>query len=292
MNTSTATPSHHLSDLNGPSDAAVAQATDAPAGTATSMAANAFLQDFANPVADGHKVQTLYLYRELTVAEFKQALSEAQKTASKVDELSGFKPADGAKGQDAYGPKRRSMNNACSGMRKVWGVLRQHPEAVLPLQNLPAGGILGADLFPSFADAIIKATKWLDSTDESTNKVPMDWTGATLDQVDNARAIKKARRLNAKAEDAAMDDNPMQPGETQADYLARIEGAKADALADLEADRFLADADRIVKKLKDKHGDAWIEVAALIWAQAKPTTDVHPDYQTLMRPVLAQHSPE
>lgn len=275
MNTSVATPSHHLADLNGPSDAAVAQATDAPAGTATSMAANAFLADFANPVADGHKVQTLYLYRDLTVAEFKQALSEAQKTATKVDGLSGFKPADGAKGQDTYGPKRRSMNNACSGMRKVWGVLRQHPEAVLPLQNLPQGGILGADLFPSFADAIIKATKWLESSDD-TGKVPLDWTGATLDQVDNARAIKKARRLNAKAEDAAMDDNPMQPGETQADYLARIEGAKADALADLETESMQKQADRIVSKLKEKHGAAWVEVAALIWAQAKPTTDVHP----------------
>jgi len=219
-------------------------------------------------VADGHKVQTLYAYRELTVAEFKQALSEAQKNASKVDELSGFKPADGAKGQDAYGPKRRSMNNACSGMRKTWGVLRMQPDALLPLANLPAGGILGADLFPSFADAIIKATKWLDSTDESTNKVPMDWTGATLDQVDNARAIKKARRLNAKAEDMAMDAEPMKPGETQADYLARIEGAKADALADLETESMQKQADRIVEKLKEKHGDAWVEVAALIWAQA------------------------
>lgn len=273
MNTSTAIPSHPLTDLNGPSDAAVAQATDAPAGTATSMAANAFLADFADPVADGHKVQTLYLYRELTVAEFKQALAEAQKNATKVDGLSGFKPADGAKGQDAYGPKRRSMNNACSGMRKVWGVLRQHPEAVLPLQNLPQGGILGADLFPSFADAIIKATKWLDSTDESTNKVPLDWTGATLDQVDNARAIKKARRLNAKAEDMAMDAEPMKPGETQADYLARLEGAKAEALADLETESMQKQADRIVEKLKEKHGTAWVEVAALIWAQAAPTTD-------------------
>jgi len=207
------------------------------------------------------------------------------------DELSGFKPADGAKGQDAYGPKRRSMNNACSGMRKGYGVLRMQPDALLPLANLPQGCILGADLFPSFADAIIKATKWLDSTDESTNKVPMDWTGATLEQVNNARAIKKARRMDAKAEDMAMDVEFMKPGETQADYLTRIEGAKADALADLEADRFQADADRIVKKLKEKHGDAWVEVAAIIWAQAKPTTD-EPDYQTLMRPVLTQHSPE
>lgn len=266
---------HPLAALVGPSDAAVAQATDAPAGTATSMAANAFLADFANPVTDGHKVQTLYAYRELTVAEFKQALSEAQKTASKVDELSGFKSADGAKGQDAYGPKRRSMNNACSGMRKVWGVLRMQPDALLPLQNLPQGGILGADLFPSFADAIIKAGKWLESTDETCNKVPLDWTGATLDQVDNARAIKKARRLNAKAEDAAMDDNPMQPGETQADYMVRLEGAKADALADLETESMQKQADRIVAKLKEKHGAAWVEVAALIWAQAKPTTDEH-----------------
>lgn len=269
------TVAHPLASLVGPADAAVAQATDAPAGTATSMAANAFLQDFANPIADGHKVQTLYLYRELTVAEFKQALSEAQKNASKVDELSGFKPADGAKGQDAYGPKRRSMNNACSGMRKVWGVLRMQPDALLPLQNLPAGGILGADLFPSFADAIIRAGKWLESSDD-TGKVPLDWTGATLEQVDNARAIKKARRLNAKAEDMAMDDNPMKPGETQADYLARIEGAKAEALDDLETESMQKQADRIVEKLKEKHGDAWVEVAFLIWAQAKPTTDVHP----------------
>lgn len=276
MNTSTAIPSHPLAALVGPSDAAVAQANEAQAGTATSMAANAFLADFANPVADGHKVQTLYLYRELTVAEFKQALGEAQKNASKVDALSGFKPADGAKGQESYGPKRRSMNNACSGMRKVWGVLRMQPDALLPLANLPAGGILGADLFPSFADAIIKAGKWLESSDDM-GKVPLDWTGATLDQVDNARAIKKARRLNAKAEDAAMDDNPMQPGETQADYLARIEGAKAEALADLETESMQKQADRIVSKLKEKHGAAWVEVAALIWAQANMQNQEQPE---------------
>lgn len=269
------TVTHPLAALVGPSDAAVAQATEAPAGTAVSMAANAFLADFANPITDGHKVQTLYSYRELTVPEFKQAMNEAQKTASKVDALSGFKPADGAKGQDAYGPKRRSMNNACSGMRKVWGVLRLQPDAILPLQNLPAGGILGADLFPSFADAIIKAGKWLESTDD-TGKVPMDWTGATLDQVETTRTIKKARRMDAKAEDMAMDAEPMKPGETQGQYLARIEGAKANALAELETESMQKHADRIVEKLKEKHGAAWTEVAALIWAQAKPTTDVHP----------------
>ena len=257
---------HPLAALVGPSDAAVAQAQQSPAGTATSMAANAFLQDFANPIADGHKVQTLYAYRDLTIAEFKQALGEAQKKAAEIDGKAGFKAADGAKGQDAYGPKRRTMNNVATGMRKVFGVLRLHPEAILPLQNLPQGAILGADLFPSFNDATIKATKWLESTDEDVGKVPLDWTGATLDQVDNARAIKKARRLNAKAEDAAMDDNPMQPGETQADYLARIEGAKADALADLETESMQKQADRIVAKLKEKHGDKWVDVAALIWA--------------------------
>lgn len=269
------TVTHPLAALVGPSDSAVAQANEAPAVTAVSMAANAFLADFANPIADGHKVATLYAYRDLTVAEFKQAMNEAQKSATKVDGLSGFKPADGAKGQESYGPKRRSMNNACTGMRKVWGVLRLQPDVILPLQNLPQGGILGADLFPSFAEAIGKATKWLESTDE-TGKVPMDWTGATLDAVEATRAIKKARRMDAKTEDMAMEDNPMQPGETQAQYLARIEGAKEEALDDLETESFQKQADRIVTKLKEKHGDAWVEVAALIWAQAKPTTDVHP----------------
>jgi hypothetical protein len=268
VNTSTATPSHPLASLVGPSDAATAQASEAPPGTAASVAANAFLADFADTIADGHKVATLYSFRELTVAEFKQALAEAQKKASTVDTAAGFKPADGAKGQDAYGPKRRTMNNVATAMRKVWGVLRLNPETILPLQNLPQGAILGADLFPSFNDAIAKATEWLDSTNESTNKVPLDWTGATVEQVEAARNIKKARRMDAKAEDMAMDAEPMKPGETQADYMARLESAKDDARIALETESMQATADRIIKKLKEKHGDKWVDVAALIWDQA------------------------
>lgn len=168
----------------------------------------------------------------LTTAEFSDAIKKAKDIVDTIDSANGFKKAEGAKGQDAYGPRRQLLNARMSEAKRIFGVFKQAP------QILKEKG---------YWAAVNLSRQWLEINGKT-------WDGNKAQSKE-----EKAQARNTKLESAAMTAtmlaNPQEMGETRADYLQRIDAKMAQTIAAAKADSFDKRVDTIVASLNKQFGD-------------------------------------
>ena len=176
-------------------------------------AAHMLVTQFA--VAESTQARTVAIWntaKVLTCAEFDTALAEALKIAAKNDKLAGWVAPEDAKGRAKYGPTQSSLATLASQCRQVFGACKIDPECIV---SIPDGAIVQTDLFPNWSKAYALAQKFL--SDKG-----IDWQGNNVESVKAARKTKQATTENAEVMAEVMSAHPQNPGETMADYMARI----------------------------------------------------------------------
>jgi hypothetical protein len=228
---------------------------------------------------DNHRTRTIYslIQEGFTFAEYDQIERMALEMAKEADKAGGWKPKDGAKGRELYGPKQSAMAQRASERRQVFGVMRQNFTAIC---GVPASGIVHPDTLPTFDVALVKARKWLRDSQ-------LSWDGQGRKALPvRAQALLQNSTQDATAE--AMAENPKEPDEPMTDYLQRLApviAEKAEASVEKTQEQQAGD---IAKKLVKDHGlpmclkiaDAILKLASEPEAasdeEVKPETDTAP----------------
>lgn len=214
-------------------------------------AARTIIQSFSTSDNGQTKAIVLLAVSSLTVEEYEQAEKTACTMADEIDKAAGFKPPEGAKGANKYGPRRCTMNVQSSMRRQVFGAAKHLPDQFLPFG---ANGVLFTDALPVFSQAVKQARELLD-------KAGITWKGITKEAEAGNAAAKKATRTMRGVREEVEKSNPMQPGENYAAWQQRI--AKLIEEATMKAED--AEVEKLVSaqaaKLIEKHG---AQVAMLI----------------------------
>lgn len=148
----------------------------------------------------------------MTCAEYDEAVKAAIGHAAAADKLTGFVPAEGAKGRDKYGPLQSSMAQRASEMRQVFGYLKHH-------EGAQARGYL---------ETLADARAWL-------KEKGIDWTGADVKAQRAAAEATKQTKALADATRAAMLTTPKVEGETQGQWFERVAQNAQKAIAEAES---------------------------------------------------------
>lgn len=167
-----------------------------------------------------------------TTAEFSEDVKNAKKLADTIDGANGFTKPEGAKGQDAYGPKRQLLNSRLSEAKRVFGVAKMAPEVLKE---------------KGYWAAVNAARKWLDDH------------GKTWDGNKALNSAEKAAKREQGAKDeilgAIRKEHPQNMGESLAAWATRVETLYEDALQDGIAQSAVKRVETIVASLKKQFGD-------------------------------------
>lgn len=150
--------------------------------------------------------------------------AEAILMAKEADAIAGFIPKPDAKGSEKYGSKQASMRVQASMRRQVFGAARLNLSALV---SIPASGIVNPDTYPTFQQAVNLARVWLHAQ-------KIDWQGNKVEDLRRQRTQKADSRMWQQARDTAEQQNPQQPGETYAQWQARIIEVSQDIRAEIE----------------------------------------------------------
>ena len=192
--------------------------------------------------ADKQGLTTLETIKEiacthgLTHTEFAEQCKQAQKMADTVDKSTGFTPNDDAKGVEKYGPKRRLLNQRLSEAKQLFGVFKAAPDILKEKGYWPA---------------LAAAREYLAGKN-------IKWDGTKVQSQEEKLASNEAARVrDALAE--TMAKNPMEAGETRAEYLARID-AMADSAVELAQETaFNKGVESLYESIAKRHGQAMLE---------------------------------
>lgn len=225
--------------------------------------AHRLLAVFVNDESEAARIDTVRSMAigeaRITAQQLDDELTTAAKLADEADKLAGFKPAEGAKGQDKYGPKRASLNSIASQIRQLWGAMvhcnacggvSDDGEMIAP--KIPEG--MGFVRAVGVARTMLKAQgiKW-DGTEKPSEELQAI--------ADASIALQRAKVQAAKLA-------PQKAGETIADFQTRIDAEAEKILAKDASDKRESQIAKAVKGLIESLGleDA-AEVAARITAQ-------------------------
>lgn len=189
------------------------QSSGAEFNTGKTTAGFSLFEAFAVAAQTDVRIQTIsaLVADGLTVAEFAQAVTDSIGTAAAMDKLAGFKPADGAKGRDKYGPKQNTMVQRATEMRQIFGYLK------LTHADMHAGGYL---------ETLKAARQWL-------KDAGLTWEGNKAPTKEE-KAEKAETAAMAEATKQAMLTIAKQPGESAGEWFARVA---------VEAERLVAEAE-------------------------------------------------
>lgn len=192
----------------------------------------------------------------LTCEEFDECMADALTRAKQADKAAGWKPAEGAKGRDLYGPRQSSLASNASNARQVFGCFKVSPDAIA---KPGPSGVMHSDLFPNFSAAYRMAVAEL-------NRLKVNWKGQAVSVMEAAAKTKKANNAAIDIETAAKLANPQQAGETIEQWEARIE-ALLPEFEQAATDSAASDAGaKLFKSLVKKYGDEKLVEAILIAA--------------------------
>lgn len=167
----------------------------------------------------------------LTCVEFQASFKAAQAIADATDKSSGFTPAEGAKGIEKYGPKRRLLNQRGTEAKRLFGVFKLAPDE---LQE------------KGYWSALTAARAYLDAKG-------LEWDGNKAEGKE-AKELRKAGKLERETLAAVMEANAQQDGESRADYLVRIDEMAEEAVASAQEDAFNKGVKTLFESLSKKHG--------------------------------------
>ena len=208
-------------------------------------AAHVLCAQFAQPESTQSRTRAIWdMSRTLTCAEFDSAMAKALKLAADNDKATGWKPADDATGRAKYGPSQSSLATVASQCRQVFGATKIDPECIV---SLPQSGVVNPDLFPNWSKAVTLAREFL--ADKG-----IDWQGNNVESVKAARKNKQKTEGDAEAVAEVMSANPQNPGETMADYMARIADDVAAHVTTKHAQAMAAAAKKELERLIKVHG--------------------------------------
>lgn len=166
-------------------------------------------------------IRAIALDAGISCVEFDKAIKDAQEMASATDKANGFVKAEGAKGQDTYGPKRRLLNQRASEARSLFGVFKLQP-------------------------SLLKEKGYWQGLSDSRDylaELDIKWDGSKVLSKD-AKSAVKASKLEREALALVMAENAQEEGESRADYLTRIDGMADAAVEAAKAEEF----NKVVKK--------------------------------------------
>ena len=214
-------------------------------------AAHALVKEFAQPESTQSRTRTIWeLSLNLTCPEFNEAMNKALETAKANDKAAGFKPASDATGRDKYGPMQSTLATVASQCRQVFGACKIDPECIVSTAD---GQVVNFDLFPNWSKAVDKARAFL-----AEKKV--DWTGNPLSEVQAAKKAKAKRAGDADVMAEVMGAHPQQPGESMADYMARIADDVQAAQQDAYVKQVTESAKKELTRLVKVYGDGVADV--------------------------------
>lgn len=241
---------HPLTVIEQHAPAAPAARVVSSSGIDAANAGKQLVEMFADETGEATKVQAIQaMALSLTCGEFTDAVKKAKEIADSIDSLNGFKPAEGAKGSDRYGPKRGVLNARMSEAKQIFGVAKQAPDVLRELGYWPA---------------VNTARKWLGDHGKT-------WDGNKAETADEKRT-RKAQATEAAAMTQVMLANPQALGETRADYLTRIEAAMAEQVGKAQAESFDKRVQTIVESLKKQFGtekDALLEACNILLTEGQ-----------------------
>lgn len=194
----------------------------------------------------------------LTVDEFDNACKIAQKDADTADATGGFKAADDAKGAEKYGPKRRVLNQRLSEAKQLFGVFKLEPDL-----------LEGKGYWPA-----------LESAREYLKAQGIKWDGSI--NTAEAKAERKDAKLTQKAITDTMKANPHMPGESLADYNARVTAIAEEALETAKQEQFTAEITRVFTALQKAHSKEFLDSLALTILSQDPSEHVRDAASQLM----------
>ena len=179
-------------------------------------------------------IKEIALTSAITCVEFAKACKESQAIADNVDKGNGFVKPEGAKGQDAYGPKRRLLNQRLSEAKQLFGVFKLAPE-----QLHINGELMG------YWGALGKSREYLASKGIKWDNTP------ALDA--EQKQAKHASQVRTTARALAMDTHPQLKDETDEAYLMRIRDLMAEAVLAAEVEEFNKGVKTLFDSLTKKH---------------------------------------
>ena len=176
-------------------------------------AAHTLCAQFAQPESTQARTRSIWdMARTLTCAEFDDAMSRALKMAAANDKAAGWTPGEGVTGRKAYGPSQSSLATVASQCRQVFGACKIDPECIV---SLPQSGGVNPDLFPNWSRAYTLAREFL-------AEKGIDWQGNNVESMREARKTKAEASADSAVMAEVMQAHPKNPGESLADYMARI----------------------------------------------------------------------
>ena len=192
----------------------------------------ALVEMFADENGEATKVKQLQAMAQvITYEEFSKAVKHAKDIADATDKANGFVKAEGAKGQDAYGPKRQLLNARMSEAKRVFGVAKMAPDVLKE---------------KGYWAAVNTAREWLEANGKT-------WDGQTAESAESKQARKHdALRTGAIAK--AMNENPQQKDEDRATWLQRIDAIMNGNIAAMEAEVFEKRVQTIEASLRKQFG--------------------------------------
>lgn len=187
---------------------------------------------FTDDKAEETKVKQLQaMAQTITCEEFSKAVKHAKDIADATDKANGFVKAEGAKGQDAYGPKRQLLNARMSEAKRIFGVAKMAPDVLKE---------------KGYWTAVNTAREWLEANGKT-------WDGLTAESAESKQARKHdALRTGAIAK--AMNENPQQKDEDRATWLQRIDAIMNGNIAAMEAEVFEKRVQTIEASLRKQFG--------------------------------------
>ena len=209
-------------------------------------AAHVLVSQFSEPESTQSRTRSVWqMARELTCAEFDQAMGKALESAASMDKASGWKPAPDAKGRDKYGPRQSTLATVASQCRQVFGASKIEPELFV---STPDGGVVNSDLFPNWSNAYQKARDYLKDKG-------ITWQGSPLSAEKQARQNKREASENADIFNAVSAQHPKAMGESMADYMARIAPMMDAAADDAHTAKVTESATKELTRLIKVYGD-------------------------------------
>lgn len=196
--------------------------------------------------ADNHRTRVIYdlVTQGFTHAEFEAIERRCAELAIEADKANGWQPPQDAKGRAKYGPKQSTMASRASDRRAVFGVLKLHMAAIVPVG--PANTI-NPDTLPVWEFAVNKARQYLASVD-------LDWTGTGKKALTGRRQAQLEHKAVLAADEEVKQANPQKPGESIAQWYARIAPMVEERKAELAEDTRKEQADKVAAKLIEEYG--------------------------------------
>ena len=148
----------------------------------------------------------------LTSGQLEEEIKYALSMAAEADKNAGFRPKEGAKGSEKYGPKRASMNTISSQIRQVWGGLTHcNLGSERTSDGMPQTPVIRQTT--GFAFAVKQAR-------EALKRHAIDWRGTALPSEEQKKQSAETRAQQAEMDKYA-SEFPMRAGETIADFQQR-----------------------------------------------------------------------